>query len=134
MYLLDTMVISELRKKNVNSGFHNWFIAVDEHNLFLSAITIGEIRKGIYLKGKQDQVAAQILTKWLEYIIKNFSERILPISQDIASIWGEISARIGNSGIDNLIAATAIYHNLTVVTRNVRHFQETGALYLNPWT
>lgn len=134
MFLLDTMVISELRKKKVNDHVAQWFNDVNDSEIFLSVITIGEIRKGICKRDKENQSEAKELSFWLDRIISHYFDRILPITNDIALEWGKLSYKIGNAGADNMLAATAIIHGLTVVTRNVCHFECTGATYFNPWS
>jgi predicted nucleic acid-binding protein len=134
MYLLDTVVLSELRKTKRHPGVMNWFSDKKDAELFLSALTIGEIRRGICLQEQKEPQFAARLSEWLDSVLHFYGERILPISTTIAIEWGSISARIGNSSADNLIAATAKIHHLTIITRNIKHFEKTGAPCHNPWT
>ena len=96
-------------------------------------MTIGEIRRGICQQEKVDPIFAGRLSEWLDSILHLYGDRILPITTAIALEWGNISARVGNSGADNLIAATAKVHHLTVITRNIKHFAATGIEFYDPW-
>lgn len=133
MYLLDTVVLSELRKLERNAGVTAWFNGKQDNELFLSALTIGEIRRGICQQEKKNPQFAARLSEWLDSLLLLYGERILPISTQIALEWGVISAQTGNSSADGLIAATAKVHHLTVITRNIKHFGITGVPCHNPW-
>lgn len=133
MYLLDTVVLSELRKPERNLGVTTWFNERKDSELFLSALTIGEIRRGICQQESKNPRFAARLSEWLDSLLLLYGERILPISTQIALEWGMISAQTGNSSADGLIAATAKVHHLTVITRNIKHFEATGVLCHNPW-
>jgi len=135
MYLLDTVVLSELRKMPPRRNPHvvSWLDSVPPDELFLSVITICEIERGIERQRSVDPAFAVALAAWLDVIRRNYSERILPLTTDIARRWGRLSAQIGNSGIDLAIAATALEHRLSVVTRNVRDFVETGVTVVDPF-
>ena len=136
MILLDTMVLSELRKSRPNGGVVTYLKAQSPETVFLSAMTIGEIEAGIE---KQRKVApdapefAEELSQWLTLIELQFAPSILPVTPAIAKLWGRQCVQTSNKGIDNLIAATALCHNLTVVTRNVKDFEPTGVRVLNPF-
>ncbi|MCK5679859.1 type II toxin-antitoxin system VapC family toxin [bacterium] len=132
-YLIDTVVLSELRRKNRTKSVIEWFHSTREVDIFLSVVTIGEIERGIIQQKKINIEFSQTLAAWLDGILLHYADRILPISINIARRWGELSARIGNSGVDILIAATALEHGLSVVTRNERHFTPTGVAVLNPF-
>ncbi len=132
-YLLDTSVISETRRSRPDAGVIAFLSAADAEGLFLSVLTLGELRKGVALKGRTDLVASRGLAIWVEGIATNFADRVLPIDTAIALRWGELSA-VGNPPvIDMLIAATALSRDLTLVTRNTEDFQSSGALLLDPW-
>jgi toxin FitB len=135
-YLLDTCLISELTKPNPNSGVANWLRGIPSDDLLLSAITIGEIRKGLAKmpasRRKQD------LTTWLQTLLADYNARILPIDLAVAENWGILQGRAEVAGtpmatLDGLLAATAYTHNLTVVTRNVRDFAPANIPIYNPW-
>jgi len=137
MYLLDTMVLSELRKKERNPGVTQWLSGKSDQELFISSVvSIGEIAKGIAQQDKQDKQDkefAKLLKHWLEKLLLLYGQRILPVDIPIAKRWGELSIQVQNSGVDILLAATAMEHNLTIVTRNERHFSQTGIAIINPW-
>lgn len=135
-YLLDTCAVSELRRPECPTSLRQIIDTADETALFLSAITLGEIQKGVSLlpTGKRQQS----FQAWLSFIQTGFDDRILPVAAETCLIWGEITARCQNQGhtlhaADGLIAATAIQCGLHVVTRNVADFAPTGVLVLNPW-
>ena len=133
MFLIDTMVFSELFKRRRNTRFLLWLSEKPEDLLFLSAITIGEIEQGIEGQRSRDPRFADALTAWLKRSLEVYEDRILPVTTAIACRWGRLSARIGHNGADLLIAATALEHRLTVATRNVRHFAPTGVAVENPF-
>lgn len=133
MYLLDTDVLSELRKRKCNPGVATWFGTIQDSELFLSAVTIAEIEQGIERQRTADPVFAKNLAAWLELTLRGFGDRILPLSVNIARRWGRLAAQIGNNGLDLAIAATALEHGLTVVTGNTKHYQPTGAKLCNPF-
>jgi predicted nucleic acid-binding protein len=132
-YLIDTVVLSELRKKNRSERVVNWFRSTRSVDIFLSVVTIGEIERGIKQQQRNTIEFSQELAKWLDGILLHYTDRILPVSINIARRWGTLSAEIGNSGADILIAATALEHGLSVVTRNQRHFTSTGVPVVNPF-
>jgi predicted nucleic acid-binding protein len=133
MYLIDTVVFSELYKRRRDSAVVHWFSDTPEEVLFLSTITIGEVERGVERQRSRDPAYAEALHAWLERSIDNYRDRILPVTTAIARRWGRLSARIGHEGVDLFIAATALEHGLTVATRNVRHFAPTGVAVENPF-
>ena len=135
MYLIDTNVISELRKtRHIDPGVVEWYSGVDDSQLFISALTLGEIRKGIELRrGRNDLPQAAILENWLQVVVQRYSERILPIDAAVADVWGEMNAIRPVSAIDGLLAATAKAHGLTLVTRNISDVEGLGVELLNPF-
>jgi predicted nucleic acid-binding protein len=132
-YLLDTNVVSETRKSRPDAGVIAFLSAAGAEGLFLSVLTLGELRKGVALKRRTDPLAASELGAWVEGIETNFADRILPIDSSTALRWGELSAGRSLPVIDMLIAATALNRDLTLVTRNIRDFESSGALLLDPW-
>jgi len=136
-YLLDTCVISELVKKKPDAAVIEWVEAEDEELLFLSVLTIGEIQKGI--AKLKDSARKATIQRWLDTDLRErFAERIVPVSENVALTWGLIQGEAEAKGtpiasIDALIGATAIEHNLAVVTRNENDIRPTGARMINPW-
>ena len=137
MYLIDTDVISELRKKHrANTGVLDFFqrFHVESDRCFISGITLGELRRGVELiRHRGDIQQAELLEKWLLQVRVDFESRVLPIDQDVAELWGRLRVPDATNSIDKLIASTALVNTLTVVTRNVSHFQKTGVPVLNPF-
>lgn len=132
MYLVDTNVISEARRGTVPAVA--WLRSVDPLTVHLSALTLGEIMRGIALRQKSDPPAASHLAAWLRKVRHDHTARILPVTGQIAVEWGRIAAIRPRGDIDGLIAATAIVHDLAVVTRNVADFADTGVDIVNPWS
>ena len=132
-YLIDTCALSELVKPKPSPRVSAWFDAAAPDALFISALTVGEVRKGVQKLGigrRRARIAA-----WLEMELPAwFEDRILPVDQGVADEWGRLMARHGNLPvIDGLIAATALRHRLALVTRNEADFNATGVELLNPW-
>lgn len=134
MFLLDTVVLSELRRQQRNPGVVQWVAAQRPSDLFLSAVTIGEVERGITRQQSVNPDFAAALAAWLDAVLTLYADRILGIDTATARRWGRLSAQLGNDGADLLIAATALEHGLTVVTRNVRHFEPAGVAVLNPFS
>ncbi len=137
MYLIDTNVISEARKRSkANKGvraFFNQAIA-DETPMFISVVTVGELRRGVDLiRHRGDTRQANQLEKWLETLLVEYRDSILDINQDIAQLWGRLRVPHPENALDKQIAATALIYDLTVVTRNHKDFSKTGVRLLNPF-
>lgn len=136
-YLLDTCLVSELIKPNPDSAVTAWVSAQQESNLYLSVLTLGELRSGV--ERLQDGQKRLRLANWLDSDLKpRFSGRLLPIDDVVVERWGIVTAQAKAKGmpmpvIDGLIAATALVHGLTLVTRNVSDMQASGVLLFNPW-
>jgi toxin FitB len=133
MILLDTVVLSELRKSRPSPKVLTWLQNQQPDQLFISVVSLGEIERGIVMARKTDAAFAQSLSVWLEDLVLLYSDRILPVSAPIARRWGRLSADLGHDAADLLIAATALEHGLTVATRNVRPFKPSGVEVLNPF-
>ncbi|PHM52848.1 twitching motility protein PilT [Xenorhabdus sp. KK7.4] len=137
MYVLDTNVVSELRKIRAGKADPNvaaWAEKVDAADLFVSAITIMELELGILLIERKDATQGTILRAWLEqHVLPEFSERTLPVDTAVAQRCARLHVPDKCSERDALIAATALVHGMTIVTRNVADFQASGVTILNPW-
>lgn len=134
MFLLDTMVVSELRKPHPEAGVQAWVRSIPRLDLFISSITIGEVEVGIEKRRSRNSAFATELEDWLALTIRAHGDQILPFGVEEARRWGRIAARLGNKGLDLAIAATALEHGLTVATRNVAHFAPTGVAVFDPFT
>ena len=133
-FLIDTNVVSELRKKKLcNPRVAAWFGGIGDETLFLSVLTVGEIRRGVERIRARDSRQASALNSWLAVLIEQFGDRILPIDQAVADEWGRLPGRDNLPVIDALIGATARVHGLTVATRNIKDVSRTGALCLKPF-
>jgi len=138
MYLLDTNLVSELRKARTGKadpGVVAWASGVSADTMYLSAITILELELGILLRERRDPAQGALLRTWLEQqVIPGFDDRVLPIDMAIARRCAGLQVPDPRPDRDTLIAATALVHGLTVVTRNVRDFDGTGVALCNPWS
>lgn len=133
-FLLDTNVASERRKgPRINSGVAAWYESVEDSDLFLSVLVLGEIRKGVERARPNDPVKARALEHWLAGLEQKFGDRVLPVTSAVAEQWGRLCAIRPISTVDGLLAATALVHDLTLVTRNVSDVAYTGVKLLNPF-
>ncbi len=135
MYLVDTNVISEARKgAKANPGVRRFFKETDATDIYLSAQTIGEIRRGLEnIRHRGDIPQTKKLEKWLELIVGNYADKILSFDEECAQVWGRLMSPHPQHPIDKQIAAIALIHDLTVVTRNVDDFRGTGVEIVNPF-
>ena len=137
VYLIDTNIISEARKKDkADLGVQRFFarVAAEETPIYLSVVTIGELRRGIELiRHRGDALQAQQLEAWLQTVLTEYADCILPMDEEIAQIWGRLRVPHPEHALDKQIAATALIYSLTVVTRNQRDFEATGVRVLNPF-
>lgn len=137
MYVLDTNVLSELRKVRLGKADVNvaaWSESVDAADLFLSAITIMELELGVLSIERKDAAHGAVLRTWLErQVLPEFSERILPVDTAVAQRCARLHVPNKRNERDALIAATALVHGMTVVTRNVADFEPSGVAIANPW-
>lgn len=132
-YLLDTNIVSELRKQNVNPEVLKWYEQNKKADFYLSVITLGEIRKGIELIRLRDKTAAINLDEWLEGLYRIYTKKIIPINNAIAERWGRLNSPNPRSFNDSYIAATALENNMTLVTRNISDMKGLGVNLLNPF-
>jgi len=138
MYLLDTDVISEIRKGDkANPGVRAFFgdTSRESVDLYLSVVTIGELRQGVErIRHRGDDAQAKRLGRWLKQMTMTYAESILPFDEETAHVWGRLRVPNPENPLDKQIAATALIHDLAVVTRNVSHFAPTGVRVVNPFT
>src|SRR5712692_5059300 len=133
MFLIDTVTISDLRRRQRDPGVVAWFGRQRTTDLFVSVVSIGEIERGIARRRATDPAFAGALAAWLDKVLALYGERVLPFDLQTARRWGGLSAALGNERADLVIAATALQHGLTVVTRNVSDFEPTGVAVLDPF-
>jgi len=138
MYLIDTNIVSELRRNEAaNPGVRRFFIdaAQQQIPLFLSAITVGELRRGVELiRHRGDHIQADRLERWLDALLADFADFILPFDEVAAQLWGKLRVPHSENALDKQIAATALVHGLIVVTRNEKDFISTGVQVINPFS
>jgi predicted nucleic acid-binding protein len=133
-FLIDTTIVFEVRKQGrCDSNVAAWYASIDDGDLYLSVLVMGEIRKGLALAERRDRAKAAALEAWLNAIDAAFGERILPIDRAVTDEWGRMSAERPLPVIDGLLAATAKVHHLTLVTRNDDDVAGLGAKVLNPF-
>ena len=134
-FLLDTNVLSELRKQSrCDAGVRSWFAEASAKDLFVSVLVLGEIRQGIERIRLRDRPQARALEKWLRWISAEFADRLLPVDEPVADQWGRLGLRQPVPLLDALLAATALVHGLVVVSRDEEGFRNTGARVLNPFS
>ena len=133
-YLLDTNILSETRRKQPDPRVTSFLASTDDSALYISVLSLGELRKGIAIKQRTDPTSARQLTTWVDGLELGFADHILPIDAAVAQLWGTLSADRPRPVIDTLLAATAIIHNLTLVTRNTADLRGIKVPILNPWT
>lgn len=135
MYLVDTNVISEARKgKKANAGVQKFWEETDPTDIYISAQTIGEIRRGVEnIRHRGDASQAAQLEAWLDIVVTQYADRVLSFDVDCAQVWGKLMSPHPQHPIDKQIAAIALIHNMTVVTRNVDDFERTGVQLKNPF-
>ena len=132
-FLLDTNVVSELRRREPDAKVLAWLATTSSADLHLSVLTVGEIHQGIERLRRRDQRQASMLTEWVDTLVTEYADRILPVSVEVARRWAELNVVRTLPVIDSLIAATAAVHGLTVATRNTRGMDGVGVELLDPW-
>jgi len=134
-WLLDPNVLSELRKGNRGDAkVRQWFEATAEEELFVSVLVLGEIRQGIERIRLRDPAQARALEKWLRGLATEFADRLLPVDEKVADQWGRLGLRQPVPVLDAYLAATALVHGLTMVSRDAAGFRHTGAAVINPFS
>ena len=133
-YLVDTNVVSELRKgERADPLVIDWFRRCRPQDVFLSVLTVGELRRGVRRIQRRDSKAASVMEVWLDRILDRFRDRVLDVDLAVAERWGHLGVPDPLPDVDGLIAATALVHDLVVVTRNVKHIAPTGARHFDPF-
>ena len=134
-HLLDTNVLSELRKeKRCDIGVRQWLEETAEEELFISVLVLGEIRQGIERIRKRDPAQARALEKWLLWVVTEFHDRILPVDEKVADQWGRLGLQQPVPILDAFLAATALVHGLTMISRDEEGFRNTGVTVINPFS
>lgn len=133
-FLLDTNVVSELRKRTPDEGVAAWFDSVDSRQLYLSVLTVGEIRQGICRLQRRDRAQAAVFDQWLASLLRAYSDRIVSVTAEVAEEWGRLNVPDPLPVVDGLLAATVKVHDWTLVTRNISDVADTGARLHNPFT
>ena len=133
-YLLDINVVSEVRKgKNAHPAVRKWWSDTEVVNIHVSVMVLGEIRQGVERLRTKDPLKAEEIENWLKSVTDLMGGRILVVNQKIADVWGRMGVKRTLPLVDSILAATAVAHNLTLVTRNTRDIKDTGVSYLNPF-
>jgi toxin FitB len=137
MYLVDTNVLSEMRRlrhreEDIRAFFHR--AGFDKDDIHVSVVTVAELRQGVHhLRHKGDPSQAEIIGAWVEEVMQDFADKILIVDKEIAELWARLRVPQREPTLDKLIAATALVHGMTVMTRNIKDFKPTGVKMLNPF-
>jgi len=134
MYLLDTNVLSEPVRRRPDVGVLAWLGSIGSAAKFVSVVTLGELRHGVELARRRDRARGAKLDHWLADVIESFGRRVLAVDAPVGEQWGRLGVPDRVPDVDGLIAATAMVHGLTVVTRNVRDFERCGVATINPFS
>jgi len=134
IYLLDTNVVSEPGKSRPDPTVTRWLQAVPTNNIRISVLVIGQIRCGVESVRRRDPSAGDRLDSWFDTLLHDFRDQLVPVSTEIADLWGRLILPDRLPEVDGLLAATALAHNWTIVTRNVKDFERTGVRLLNPFS
>jgi predicted nucleic acid-binding protein len=132
-FLLDTNVLSEARKRSADPKVRAWFASVPDPDLYLSVLVIGEIRQGVERLRRRDPAQASVFDEWLSTLLKEYADRIVPVTAEVAEAWGRLNVPDPLPVIDGLLAATAKVHGWTLVTRNTRDLARSGVRLLDPF-
>jgi hypothetical protein len=134
VFLVDTDILSALARRRRNANVEAWIERQRTGDLFISVVSIGEIERGIALQRRRNSDFAAALATWLDRVLEVYGPRVLSFDLASARRWGRLSAELGHTGADLQIAAIALEHGLTVVTRNLSHFEPTGVPVINPYS
>ena len=132
-YLLDTNVLSEVRRPRGDANVKRWISSMPAGDLYISVLTLGEVRRGIGLLGRRGRAQAEIYEAWLTTVLRDYEDRILPIDAEAAEEWGRMNVPDPIPIVDGLMAATARVRNMTFVTRNTSGVARTGVRLLDPF-
>jgi toxin FitB len=132
-YLLDTNIVSEFRRKAPDKGCTAWVESVASSELYLSVLVVGEIRQGIERLAPRDPAQAAVLDGWSHRLVAGYADRIVPVTLEVAEVWGRLNASSPLPLVDGLLAATALVNDWTFVTRNTADVERTGVRLLNPF-
>lgn len=132
-YLLDTNVLSEVRRPRGDIGVKRWISSVPTEDLYLSVLTLGEVRRGIGLLSRRDPAQADVYEAWLVTVLRDYADRVLPVDAEAAEEWGRMNVPDPIPVVDGIMAATAKVRNMTFVTRNTADAARTGVRLLNPF-
>ena len=133
-FLLDTNMVSEFRKKSPDAGASDWLRSVRSSQLYLSVLVVGEIKQGVDRLAARDPKQAATIEDWQQRLVLGYADRIVPVSLEVAETWGRLNAAAPLPLVDGLMAATALVHEWTFVTRNGADVERTGVRLLNPFT
>jgi predicted nucleic acid-binding protein len=131
--LLDTTVLSELRRPRPSQAVVEWFAAMATEELCLSVATIAELERGAAMQRRRDPMAAHALEQWIERALADYGDHILAVDTPVARRWGELAGRLGYDNADLVIAVTALEHEIPVATRDARGFKRTGVTVIDPF-
>lgn len=132
-YLLDTNVVSEYRRRAPDVGAAKWLDSVRSSQLYLSVMVVGEIAQGVERLAARDPKQAAAIEDWRQRLVRGYADRIVPVSLEVAEVWGRLNATAPLPLADGLMAATALVHDWTLVTRNTADVERTGVRLLNPF-
>ena len=134
MFLVDTDVLSLLRRPERNPRVSRWMAEQRTADLYMSVVSVAELERGIARQRSRDSAFASVLAAWLDTVLSLYGDRILPVDASTARRWGRLSSTLGHDGTDLLIAATALVHRLTLATCNIRHFEGIEGLRVEDWS
>jgi predicted nucleic acid-binding protein len=132
-FLLDTNVLSEVRRRSPDPNVSAWLGSVQASELFLSVLVVGEIRHGVERLARRDRTQAEVFEQWLDELVRAYDDRIVPVTTEVADAWGRLNVPDPLPVVDGLMAATALVHGWTLVTRNTHDVAGAGVRVLDPF-